>query len=181
MKLSTFLSLLVAASASALTIDMRFSDQSPLALPGGVTNGEPVPGDSPIHFCKENNYNRKNDLVDIENISIDPNPPAVGQNLHLDVSGTLKERIDQGSKLFVEVKLGYITLIKKHFDFCDLLTQADANVSCPLEPGYLHVIKDQELPTQIPPGKFIVTAHLFTDEDETNLVTCLHTEVTFKR
>ncbi|KAF3903839.1 hypothetical protein AA313_de0209470 [Arthrobotrys entomopaga] len=179
MKFTNLLSVLVtAASASALSINLvpGRSDQSPIISPFTVPT---IPGGSPIKYCVEPRYDPANDLVDIERISIDPNPPVAGKSLHLEVSGEVKKRIDEGAYLAVEVKLGVIRLIKKTFDFCDLLTQANVTVSCPIEPGHLEVIKDQDLPAQIPPGKFVVSAHLFTVKNE--LVTCLHAEVTFAR
>ncbi|KAK6531623.1 Phosphatidylglycerol/phosphatidylinositol transfer protein, variant 2 [Orbilia ellipsospora] len=155
MKVTNLLSVLAtAASASALSINLMsgLNDQSPMISPATVPT---IPGGSPITYCVEANYNPKNDLVDIERISIDPNPPVVGKSLHLEVSGDVKQRIEEGAVLAVEVKLGVIRLIKKDFDFCDLLSQANVTVSCPIEPGHLEVIKDQDLPAQIPPVRIL--------------------------
>jgi len=181
MKLSNFVSALVAAAASttALSIQLRTpNDQSPFALPGPPRRG--IPGDSPITYCNiqdHDGYNPDDDLVEIKSIDVIPNPPAAGQTLKLDVSGVIKQRIEEGAYLHVKVRVGYITLINKTFDFCDKIKEADVGIECPVEPGPLTASKEQDLPSQIPPGNFIVTAELYNLDDV--LITCLHTEVSF--
>ncbi|KAF3922943.1 hypothetical protein ABW20_dc0101541 [Dactylellina cionopaga] len=182
MKLSNFLPTVLAASASvsALSVDVRryLNEQSPIASINSIAPGAgvPIPGDSPISFCSD--FNPYEGLVDIDRIAIDPNPPTAGKSLHLEASGTVNERIEEGAYLVVEVKLGLIRLLHRELNFCENLEKANVTVHCPIEKGPLNIIKDQDLPSQIPPGKFVVTANLFTKDDRR--ITCLHAEVTFR-
>ncbi|KAF3938977.1 hypothetical protein ABW19_dt0203739 [Dactylella cylindrospora] len=170
MRVSNILSILAVAitSASALSIDISYRprDQSPL-----VPFETEIPGGSPVVLCEDG----KGDLVDIKKITIEPNPPVAGQNLHIEVEADVKETIEPGAKIWVEVKLGYIILIKKTFDFCDEITNID--LECPIEKGPLTVTRDEQLPKEIPPGKFQVTAKLY-DQYEVQ-VTCLKAHVQF--
>jgi len=172
MKVTNILSVLAVAatSASALTIDMSYrqQDQTPL-IPFDTS----IPGDSPIQLCSD----PKDDLVDIKKITIDPNPPVPGQNLHIEVEADVKQRIEEGAQIWVEVKLGYIVLIRKTFDFCEEIKKID--LECPIEKGPLKVSKDEQLPKEIPPGLFKVTAKLYNQDEEQ--VTCLHAEVDFRK
>jgi len=172
MKFSSVLSVftVAVASSSALSVDLgyRLNGQAPL-----VTLDTPIPGDSPVVLCSD----PAKDLVTIDKVDIDPNPPVAGKTLHIEASGTVKERIEEGSTLFVEVKLGYIILIKKTFDFCEQIKNVD--MECPIEEGPITVIKDVELPSEIPPGKFLVTAKLFNQNKEQ--ITCLKAQVAFAR
>ncbi|EGX51647.1 Phosphatidylglycerol/phosphatidylinositol transfer protein [Orbilia oligospora] len=176
MKFSNVVTLLAAASsASAFAIDLG---QSPIgSFDEPVSWDATIPGGSPIVHCSD----PATDLVKIDRIYINPNPPAVGKTLHLEASGEVKRRIEEGAIMKVEVKLGYITLIKQTLDFCSNLEKANTTVNCPIEPGPLKIVKDQDLPKEIPPGKFKVTAELYTEKEDGDLITCLHAEVTFAR
>jgi len=176
MKLSNLLSAMVAAAATASALSIDFPDKQSL-LSGPNPLGKHVPGDSPIFFCSPTTPN--DDFVTIETIDISPNPPAPGKTLTITATGIIKKRIEEGAYIDVEVKLGYIRLVKKTFDFCEKIEEADVGVACPVEPGPLKITKDADIPNEIPPGKFVVTASLFTKDDE--LITCLHAEVQFKR
>lgn len=65
--------------------------------------------------------------------------------------------IDQnGTYADVVVKLGFITLLKRRFDICQLAEDNDAEVKCPVEPGEYEITQTAELPREIPPAKFNV-------------------------
>jgi hypothetical protein len=71
-----------------------------------------------------------------------------GETLNVKASGVVKQPIEEGATVWVEVKLGYIVLIRKTFDFCEQIKQVDRE--CPLN-GTVTVEKDVELPKEIPP------------------------------
>ncbi|KAJ6258462.1 hypothetical protein Dda_6503 [Drechslerella dactyloides] len=172
MKFSNFLSAsaAVVASVSAFAIDLKA--QQPIGALGGE-----IPGGSPINHCS----NPDTDLIQIDRIYISPNPPQRGQQLHFEASGIVKKRIEEGAYLKVDVIYNrYIHLIRNQtFDFCENIQKAEVDISCPIEEGPLTVVKEVDLPGEIPPGKFIVTAFLYTVNDE--MMTCLHAETTFNR
>lgn len=173
MKFATVLSVFAVGVTfvSALAVDIQYSpkDQTPV-----VPLDQKIPGNSPVSLCS---LDPSKDLVTIDRVDIDPNPPVPGKTLHIEASGTVKERIEDGAYIWVEVKLGYIILIRKTFDFCEEIKNVD--MECPIEEGPLKITKDVDLPEQIPPGKFIVTAKLFNKYDIQ--ITCLKAEVTFKK
>lgn len=132
---------------------------------------EDIPGDSPISLC-DAEYEQ---LLEIKHLSIDPNPPAKGQNLTIEASGYLYEDVEEGAYIEVEVRYGYIRLISQTLDLCEQSEQVDW--SCPIKAGDLKLNKQIELPNEIPPGKYVAVARAYTVDDD--LITCLLTTVTF--
>lgn len=71
------------------------------------------------------------------------------KNLSIIASGTLKQDVEEGAYIEVQVKYGLITLIKQKLDLCDQVVNID--LDCPLEKGPLKFTKTVELPAHIPP------------------------------
>jgi hypothetical protein len=67
MKISLAAILALSASASALSIFNGNTAQSPI-----VTTGLEIPGKSPLKHCNENYHD---DLLVVEYVDLDPNPP----------------------------------------------------------------------------------------------------------
>jgi hypothetical protein len=72
-----------------------------------------------------------------------------GSALTIKASGDLKEKVEEGAKVHIQVKYGLITLINQENDLCDAVTKVD--LKCPLEKGNMTLTKDVDLPQQIPP------------------------------
>lgn len=72
-----------------------------------------------------------------------------GQTLKIKAEGYLKEKLEKGAYVLLEVKYGLITLIRQSPDLCDQLKNVD--LECPLERGPLVLTKEVQLPAQIPP------------------------------
>lgn len=130
-----------------------------------------IPGDSPIELCMASDEQ----LLDIESIVLDPNPPEPGVNLTISAKGTLNSPVVEGSYVDIVVNYGFIQLIRQRYDLCEVLGKAE--LECPLDKGYLELTREVAIPEAIPPGLYSVSAQAFTDEDE--LLTCLQGEVTF--
>ena len=126
-----------------------------------------IPGESPIDYCTS--PPPETDLIVIDKLVISPNPPERGQNLTILASGSVKEDIKAGAYVQVEVKYGFITLIKTKLDLCEQTEKVD--LSCPIEEGTITLERTVELPREIPPGKYTVKAAVFTDDDRP--ITCL--------
>ncbi|KAH6856809.1 ML domain-containing protein [Chaetomium sp. MPI-CAGE-AT-0009] len=166
MRLSSII-LALAASASARNV-FRSGGQSL------VKRGDPldVPGENPLKFC---DADRDADLITINEVALSPNPPQAGASLVIEASGLVKETISEGAYVDIEVKYGYIRLIKTRADLCKEIKNVD--LECPIEPGKLSITKSVDLPKQIPPGKYTVRADVFNGNDKH--VTCLTATVTF--
>jgi len=132
-----------------------------------------VPGDNPLYFCGD----PKDDLVKIDSVDLDPNPPTAGSKLSIKASGTVNETIEKGFKMHLQVKYGLITLINQEADGCDTIGKAD--LKCPLKKGDMSMTKDVDLPAQIPPGTYTVLADVYTEDKKK--ITCLTAKITFHR
>ncbi|KAL0933214.1 phosphatidylglycerol phosphatidylinositol transfer protein [Colletotrichum truncatum] len=139
-----------------------------------VNDGLKVPGDSPLELCDKDH---NSDIVKIDSVDLSPNPPQAGKELVIKASGTVKENIEQGAYVLLQVKYGLIRLISTKADLCDQIENVD--LECPIEKGALSIVKSVELPNEIPSGKYTVLADVYTADDKP--ITCLTASVVFSR
>ncbi|CCX31150.1 ML domain-containing protein [Pyronema domesticum] len=137
----------------------------------GRNVGPEVPGENPMHFCAD----PSGDLAVIESVNLLPNPPVPGATLKIDATGLLKETIAEGAMVDITVKYGLITLIRETLDLCENSGQVD--LKCPVEAGKLILTKSVDIPKQIPPGQYTVTANAYTADGVP--ITCLTATVKF--
>ncbi|KAF9015274.1 ML domain-containing protein [Cyathus striatus] len=120
----------------------------------------------------------ESDLVQIDSISVTPDPPKPGQDMTVTVVGSTSVEIEYGAIADVTVKMGLIKLLKKTFDICDEARNANASVQCPVQPGKYTVEQTVSLPKEIPPAKFIVDVQGYTADEENLLCLKLHVDFT---
>ncbi|KAF9348679.1 Phosphatidylglycerol/phosphatidylinositol transfer protein [Mortierella sp. AD094] len=94
------------------------------------------------------------DLLKINYVNLNPNPPLKGETLTIDAKGTLSGAVVEGAKIDLIVKLGVVKLLTKQLDFCEESAKVDK--PCPLEPGEHYLYHTVDLPKEIPPGKYVV-------------------------
>lgn len=135
---------------------------------------KPIPGDSPIEKCELTSPQ----LLDIHQINLTPNPPVRDSNLTVEATGWLASKVDEGSYVDVEVRLGYIKLLTQRFDLCDLLDQqpsdedeVQGNMQCPVAQGEHKLHTTVKIPREVPMGKYTFVARAYSQEDV--LLTCL--------
>jgi len=145
-----------------------FGDQNPIKI---ADDAFPVPGNNPLTFCAD----PVNDILTIERVDLDPNPPLPGQNLTITASGAFSQKIDEGAKVLLQVKYGLIRLINQEADLCEQIGNVDLH--CPLEKGKTSLMKEVALPAEIPPGKYTVLADVYTKDKKR--ITCLESTVVF--
>ncbi|KAF9426050.1 Phosphatidylglycerol/phosphatidylinositol transfer protein [Podila epigama] len=116
------------------------------------------------------------DLLQIDYININPDPPAKGQNLTIDAHGILAKDVVEGATIDLVVKVGLIKLLQKKLDFCEEAAKIDKN--CPLLAGDQYLQHTVELPKEIPPGKYTVNVKVKNPDGEQ--VTCLNAQAVFK-
>ncbi|KAI9888553.1 MAG: Phosphatidylglycerol/phosphatidylinositol transfer protein [Vezdaea aestivalis] len=132
-----------------------------------------VPGASPLEHCTSST---SNDLLTIESVDLDPNPPVPGQTLTVTAKGTFKEDIEDGATVMLTVKYGsFIKLINKNASLCESIKSVD--MECPLKKGPTVISKSVDLPAVIPPGDYHVHANCVTKNDEP--ITCLQADIAF--
>ncbi|KAI7907477.1 ML domain-containing protein [Cokeromyces recurvatus] len=118
-----------------------------------------------------------NDILTIDYISLNPDPPVKGKDLVIDFKGYLSETVPNGTVVEIIVKFGVVKLLQKKFDFCDKIQEVGEK--CPIPQGELLFNKVVSLPKEIPPGKYTVHAEIFTPKKKR--VTCLIGQTTFPR
>lgn len=135
---------------------------------------KPIPGGSPICQCDAS----EKQMLEISNVDLFPNPPVRGQNLTISALGNLHDTVEEGAYVDVEVRLGYIKLLTQTYDLCETLEENDVDgLTCPLTAGLYSVVKEVEIPAEVPPGKYVVVARAYNVDDE--LITCLTGDITF--
>lgn len=131
---------------------------------------KPIPGDSPVMLCDVT----QPQLLQIHDITLDPNPPLRDHELTIDASGILNGPVETGSYVDIEVRLGYIKLLTQRFDLCQLLndeSQSDNDMVCPVSTGEHHLVKTVKIPKEVPGGKYTFIARAYTNDGI--LLTCL--------
>lgn len=131
-----------------------------------------VPGDNPLYYCSSDDKA----ILTIDHVDLSPNPPEAGKNLTIEAKGTLSEDIEDGAKVHLQVKYGLIRLINQEADLCKQVEHV--NLECPLKHGTTNITKTVDIPKQIPPGKYTVTADVFTKDGDK--ITCLTASVNFE-
>lgn len=131
----------------------------------------PIPGNSPIIQCDV----QTPQLLDLQKVVIDPNPPARGQNLTFVAEGVLKQAVTDGAYVEVDVRYGFIRLIHQTYDLCEEVHNVD--LECPIKKGSQVILKQVAIPDEVPPGKYLVVARAYSKEDV--LITCLTASVEF--
>jgi len=131
-----------------------------------------VPGANPLEFC-DSDISKY--LLTVEHVNLIPNPPVAGETLSIDAAGNFSVVVEKGAYVDLVVKFQkFIQILKRTEDLCAQMENVDEE--CPLE-GKIQVIKDVDLPRQIPPGEYTVTADVYTKDKQR--LTCIKATVRF--
>jgi len=161
---SLFLSTLVASEGFSFTYN---PGQKILSEEGGK-----VPGKNPLTYCKPDH---DDDILKLDHVNLDPNPPKAGEVLTIEAVGTLTEDVEEGAYVEIQVKYGLIRLVSTRADLCKQVSNVD--LECPIKKGKIVITKDVELPERIPNGKYTVFADAYTIDDKK--IVCLEATVSF--
>ncbi|KAL7747111.1 hypothetical protein RI367_007469 [Sorochytrium milnesiophthora] len=119
-----------------------------------------------FHLCPR--HDPKDDLFTITRAEISPDPPKQGEELHVELEGELKTRLEQGSTIHLTVKMNkFIQLLKKDFDLCEQVKAVGAE--CPLEKGPISLSGTFDIPRGIPPAVYTAFAEI-TDQDGQHVI-----------
>jgi len=135
--------------------------------------GGPVAGDNPLTYCKKDHAS---DILTLDHVNLDPNPPAAGKTLTIEAVGTLTQKLEKGAYVNLQVKYGLIRLVNMRQDLCDQVSNVD--LDCPIDEGKITIVKDVELPKEIPPGTYTVFADAYTKDGKDKII-CLEATVKF--
>lgn len=78
-------------------------------------------------------------ILDIYDITVTPPHPVPGDEVLIEATGYLKERVEKGAVAHVLVRIGVVQILRKTFDICDELENNDVELKCPIEEGLLKV------------------------------------------
>ncbi|KAK4521513.1 Rab-GAP TBC domain-containing protein [Mucor velutinosus] len=166
--LLAYFAVIVSASKYSYWPDYTFQTSSSLYSHHAVSN---------VHIvdCSDDSF-----VLDIKEVKVSPDIVQAGSELTIEASGTVKETVREGAAATVVVKLGVVQLLRKTFDICDELEKHkdDVELQCPIEKGDLTVTQKITLPKEIPRGKFLVSVHAITDQEEP--LACLLISVDFR-
>ncbi|KAE9984780.1 hypothetical protein BLS_001353 [Venturia inaequalis] len=117
---------------------------SAIALPSEVEERE----SKKIHPLSYKSCGDLNDVLQVESLTLDPNPLEHGKNSII-ANGTLTEDITEGTMISVRVKAGALTVYHKELDLCDL-AKSKSDITCPIKAGPINIEKEFEIPKNIP-------------------------------
>lgn len=130
-------------------------------------DGDAVPGDNPLTYC---NKEHGDDILVLKEVNLTPNPPVKyvllsplprfevslnlttsyrGSTLTIEAVGELLDDVAEGAYVVLQVKYGLIRLVNTEADLCEQVSNVD--LSCPIKKGVTTIVKDVELPKEIPP------------------------------
>lgn len=130
-----------------------------------------VPGESPLEYCDDPSDN----LLLIEKVSLDPNPPQPGKPLIITGSGYLNTTLTEGAEVHIVAKYRMIILYQDTVGICEHADEIDKQ--CPLEPQRISFNKTVDIPDAILPGSYHIMANAYTADSET--LTCLVADLVY--
>ncbi|GAB7185978.1 hypothetical protein ATKI12_5809 [Kitasatospora sp. Ki12] len=114
------------------------------------------------------------DPLQIESITVTPDPPTRGQADVFTIKAAALADIADGAYLHVTVKLGLIKLLTKQFDlFSELRGEGGLKLSCstsdgknPIPKGDTTLTLTMDLPKETPQAKFGIDVRGYTVDDD---------------
>ncbi|KAJ6514295.1 ML domain-containing protein [Mycena vitilis] len=145
-----------------------------MARPGQSQQALSAGGDT----WEYDNCGQEGDAVQIQSITVSPDPPQIGKELTVKVDVEVIRTIEEGAVADVLVKVGRIKLLQKTFDICEEARNANASISCPVEPGSYSIVQSVELPKEVPKLKYVINVRGYT-HDEADMA-CVDLMVQFR-
>lgn len=125
---------------------------------------------SPTTFYPCKGFALDNNIFDIKEIILDPNPPKKGSDVKVVVRGHVNEAITEGAYIKATVKKGVL----KHsfnFDFCQ-----GVQAGCPVAVGDVEFWTGQYIPKIVPGGKAKIYFRPYTVDER--IMGCVEVPVT---
>jgi len=104
--------------------------------------------------------------IQIDSISVSPDPPKLGENLTVTVKAHAQEQVEEGAYTDISVKFGFIKLFQKQFDLCEEARNGNTSVQCPVKQGNYEDVRTVALPMEIPQAKFNIHVRGYTVGNE---------------
>jgi len=114
------------------------------------------------------NCGSSTDHFSISNVTITPDPPVIGENLTISISGTLDETIT-GGNAYVWAKWKNILVYNHTYDLCS--TVSKWGINCPIQKGPLVAGVSETIPNVVPHGAY--TCQLSVNDMNDERVLCI--------
>lgn len=76
------------------------------------------------------------------------------------------ETIEEGAYVVLQVKYGLIRLVNTKADLCEQISNVE--LECPIEKGKLSILKDVDIPREVPPVRPYASVTVGVTESITN-------------
>ncbi|WP_406058960.1 ML domain-containing protein [Streptomyces sp. NBC_01077] len=111
------------------------------------------------------------DALQIQSITITPDPPQPGSPAKMTIKATVQEAIEEGAFYNLTVKLGLIKLLQKQIDLFEELRSGTLTVTPdpaggPIKPGEVELTYALNLPREVPKAKFNLDVAAFNANEE---------------
>jgi hypothetical protein len=104
--------------------------------------------------------------IQIDSISVSPDPPKLGENLTVTVKAHAQERVEEGAYTDISVKLGFIKLFQQQFNLCEEARNANTSIQCPVKQGKYEFVHTVALPKEVQKAKVNVEVRGYTVDDK---------------
>jgi hypothetical protein len=105
--------------------------------------------------------NEPGDRMNVTTVGLSPNPPVKGDNLTILLQGHMKENLQEGSYLMVQVNKGSFRLPKIKTQACDYTVEG-----CPIPAAQGEISFLFEIPKMMPSGNYKIKAELYNPDME---------------
>lgn len=99
------------------------------------------------------------DIMFVNNIHLNPDPPQKGANLSVIINGVLHQDINDGAYMLAHMKKGPIKFPQIKFPLCDYISSG-----CPVQKGQASLELVFEIPKMIPGGVYEVSVLVFNND-----------------
>mmetsp|Transcript_11573 Transcript_11573/g.16083 ORF Transcript_11573/g.16083 Transcript_11573/m.16083 type:complete len:152 (+) Transcript_11573:45-500(+) len=108
------------------------------------------------------NCGTSSDHLQIEQVTIIPDPPVIGQNVTITFVGYLNEEVTSGT-VSLNLKWNGFTILNQSYSLCDLVKDYE---KCPIPAGDISLTVTEYLPTAIPKGTYTGTVKAFDQNNQ---------------
>ncbi|KAN0136664.1 ML domain containing protein [Lactarius tabidus] len=157
------------SALSALVFVALFSTSNADLLPASQQQQLVTNEGNPVHAIQGWSYKHCSSPtypIQIDSISVFPDPPKPGENLTVTVKARAQEQVEEGAYADISVKLGFVQLLHEQFNLCDEARNANTSIQCPVKQGNFGVVHTVALPKEIPQVKVNVDVRGYTVNKE---------------
>lgn len=90
----------------------------------------------------------------------------IGGDVTIHLSADVLDTIEGGAYVDLTLKLGFISLSKKQFDFCEEAADSQQAIQCPISKGTYELDLTYNIPSSTPPASYNAQLRGYTVDDQ---------------